>query len=189
MPIARLVAIRPRFGAGRRGTAFTGFLLLLAVVLFMVATPAGAVQPDEMLADPGLEARARNLSRELRCMVCQNQSIDDSEAPLARDLRILVRERLKAGDTDRQVLDFLTARYGEFVLLKPPLAWHTALLWLAPAGVLLAGIVVLVVLRRRMRGEKASHEPPLSACEQERLAGLLAADGREPGGKGGAGSR
>src|SRR5205085_2361846 len=96
MPIARLVAIRPRFVAGRGGTTFSGLLLLLAVLLFVVATPAWAVQPDEMLADSGLEARARNLSRELRCMVCQNQSIDDSEAPLARDLRLLVRERLKA---------------------------------------------------------------------------------------------
>jgi cytochrome c-type biogenesis protein CcmH len=184
MPIARLVAIRPRFGAGRGGTRFSGFLLLLAVLLFVVATPAWAVQPDEMLADLGLEARARNLSRELRCMVCQNQSIDDSEAPLARDLRLLVRERLKAGDTDRQVLDFLTARYGEFVLLKPPLAWHTAPLWLAPAGVLLAGIVFLVLSRGRRRGQTAGHEPPLSACEQERLAGLLAADGTEPAGTG-----
>ena len=91
-----------------------------------------AVQPDEVLPDPTLEARARALSKELRCMVCQNQSIDDSDAPLARDLRILVRERLKAGDSDQQVLDFLVARYGEFVLLRPRLHWHTALLWLGP---------------------------------------------------------
>src|SRR6266487_1652359 len=107
------------------------FLGLLAIAMFIVlqfATVAVAVQPDEVLADPKLEARARALSRELRCMVCQNQSIDDSDAPLARDLRILVRERLKAGDGDAQVLDFLTARYGEFVLLRPPLGWHTALL-------------------------------------------------------------
>ena len=98
-----------------------------------------AVQPDEILPDPALEARARTLSRELRCMVCQNQSIDDSDAPLARDLRLLVRERLKAGDSDAQVLDFLIARYGQFVLLKPRFGWDTALLWLAPAGVLLVG--------------------------------------------------
>ena len=97
------------------------------------------MQPDEILADPALETRARDLSRELRCMVCQNQSIDDSDAPLARDLRLLVRERLKAGDSDGQVLDFLTARYGEFVLLKPRFGWDTALLWLAPAAVLLLG--------------------------------------------------
>ncbi len=98
-----------------------------------------AVQPDEMLADPALEARARALSKELRCMVCQNQSIDDSDAPLARDLRLLVRERLQAGDSDQQVLDFLVARYGEFVLLKPRFAWHTALLWLVPAVVFVIG--------------------------------------------------
>ena len=98
------------------------------------APRALAVQPDEVLSDPALEARARALSKELRCMVCQNQSIDDSDAPLASDLRVLVRERLKAGDSDRQVIDFLVARYGEFVLLKPRFNWHTALLWLAPAG-------------------------------------------------------
>src|SRR5579862_2617984 len=92
-----------------------------------------AVQPDEILKDPALEARARVLSRELRCMVCQNQSIEDSEAPLARDLRILVRERLSKADSDPQVVDFLVARYGEFVLLKPRFEWHTALLWLTPA--------------------------------------------------------
>src|SRR5262252_8592806 len=113
------------------------FALALAVVSWVV--PAHAVQPDEMLADPALEQRARTLSRELRCMVCQNQSIDDSDAPLARDLRILVRDRLKAGDSDRQVLDFLVDRYGQFVLLRPRLGWDTALLWLAPIGVLLIG--------------------------------------------------
>ena len=100
--------------------------------------PVLAVQPDEILSDAALEARARALSRDLRCMVCQNQSIDDSDAPLARDLRLLVRERLKAGDSDAQVLDFLTARYGQFVLLKPRLGWDTVLLWGAPAAVLLA---------------------------------------------------
>src|SRR6266404_528269 len=119
--------------------------LLTAVLIGLSAlsVPAFAVQPDEILADPVLETRARSLSKELRCMVCQNQSIDDSDAPLARDLRILVRERLTAGDSDRQVLDFLTARYGEFVLLKPLLAWHTAVLWLAPPAVLLLGALVL----------------------------------------------
>ena len=109
------------------------FLLALALVALAVAAPARAVQPDEMLRDPALEARARNLSRELRCMVCQNQSIDDSDAPLARDLRILVRDRLKAGDDDKHVLDFLTARYGDFVLLKPRVSWRTAALWGTPA--------------------------------------------------------
>ena len=96
-----------------------------------------AVQPDEVLANPKLEARARALSQELRCMVCQNESIDNSDAPLAHDLRVLVRQRIKAGDSDQQVLDFLVARYGEFVLLKPPFNWHTALLWLLTPLVLL----------------------------------------------------
>src|SRR6188768_3481413 len=115
-------------------------LAAIALVLAAIASSSSlAVQPEEMLRDPALEARARELSRELRCMVCQNQSIDDSEAPLARDLRLLVRERLTAGDSDAQVLDFLTARYGQFVLLKPPFGWDTALLWFAPAVVLLIG--------------------------------------------------
>src|SRR5205085_3157294 len=113
--------------------------LLFVVVLLVAAPNAWAVQPDEVLPDAGLEARARALSKELRCMVCQNQSIDDSDAPLAKDLRVLVRERLVAGDTDRQVIDFLVARYGEFVLLRPRWSSHTALLWLAPAGVLIVG--------------------------------------------------
>ncbi|MGA7485697.1 MAG: cytochrome c-type biogenesis protein [Xanthobacteraceae bacterium] len=125
--------------------------LFLIVLLTSIAAPAFAVEPDEMLSDPALEVRARALSKELRCMVCQNQSIDDSEAPLARDLRILVRERLQAGDSDRQVIDFLVARYGEFVLLRPRFSWHTALLWLAPAAVLLIGACVLLVLARRYR--------------------------------------
>jgi cytochrome c-type biogenesis protein CcmH len=135
------------------------------------------VQPDEILSDKALESRARTLSSELRCMVCQNQSIDDSDAPLARDLRLLVRERLKAGDSDTQVLDFLTARYGQFVLLKPRFGWDTALLWLAPAGVLLAGVWGLVALLRRNRPGRPSspdvEEPGLTAVERGRLAQLL----------------
>ena len=160
---------------------------LVAIAVFIVlqfATAAVAVQPDEMLAEPKLEARARALSRELRCMVCQNQSIDDSEAPLARDLRILVRERLQAGDSDAQVLDFLTARYGEFVLLKPPLTWHTALLWLAPSGVLMLGMVTLIMAgRRRMAGPTGAAgaaEPALTASEEERLGRLLGSQPRGP---------
>src|SRR6188768_1138865 len=112
--------------------------ILFVLITALVASGAHAVQPDEVLSNPALESRARELSRELRCMVCQNQSIDDSDAPLARDLRLLVRERLTAGDSDAQVLDFLTARYGQFVLLKPHFGWDTLLLWLAPVGVLLA---------------------------------------------------
>ena len=108
---------------------FRAFIVALSM---LGAYSAHAVQPDEVLPDTALETRARNLSRELRCMVCQNQSIDDSDAPLARDLRLLVRERLKAGDSDTQILDFLVARYGDFVLLKPRFTCHTALLWLLP---------------------------------------------------------
>src|ERR1051325_10874167 len=113
--------------------------LQIAVIAaaLLAAGPAHGLHPDEILPNPALEARARNLSRELRCMVCQNQSIDDSDAPLARDLRILVRDRLKAGDEDKQVLDFLTARYGDFVLLKPRFSWRTAALWGTPAALLL----------------------------------------------------
>jgi cytochrome c-type biogenesis protein CcmH len=123
------------------------WLALLAVSLALLSAPvAHSVQPDEILSDPSLEARARGISKELRCMVCQNQSIDDSDAPLARDLRLLVRDRLKGGDSDQQVLDFLVARYGNFVLLKPPFNWHMALLWLAAGGVA-GGALVLVLTR------------------------------------------
>jgi len=134
---------------------------------------AHAVQPDEILPDPTLEARARALSHDLRCMVCQNQSIDDSDAPLARDLRILVRERLTAGDSDRQVLDFLVARYGEFVLLKPRFASHTALLWATPVVLLVGGALALVALARRRRIAGGAAER-LSPQEQARIAELAA---------------
>ena len=150
---------------------------VLAVVLAGIG-PSRAVQPDEVLPDAALEARARDLSRELRCMVCQNQSIDDSDAPLARDLRLLVRERLKAGDSDAQVLDFLTARYGQFVLLKPRFGWDTALLWLAPAVVLLVGAGALIALLRRRRNASAVPEldqPALTEAERRRLAALVEA--------------
>src|SRR4051795_7007971 len=138
---------------------FLGLLLAASCVL---AAPAFAVQPDEILSDPALETRARVLSQELRCMVCQNQSIDDSNAPLARDLRLLVRERLKAGDSDAQVLDFLTARYGQFVLLKPRFGWDTALLWGAPAGVLLVGGLAIVLALRRRKDLSAPVTTPLT---------------------------
>jgi cytochrome c-type biogenesis protein CcmH len=154
-------------------------LLRHALVVLALLSPAAAwaVQPDEVLSDPALEARARVLSKELRCMVCQNQSIDDSAAPLARDLRVLVRERLTGGDSDQQVLDFLVARYGEFVLLKPPFAWHTALLWLGPPGLLIAGaLMLLLTARRRSRSEvsRAGREVEvLTPAEEARLAGLM----------------
>src|SRR5262245_51925525 len=155
----------------RAGRTLRWLLLALAC---LAAVPALAVQPDEILADPALETRARELSRELRCMVCQNQSIDDSDAPLARDLRLLVRERLKAGDSNGEVLDFLTARYGQFVLLKPRFAWETAVLWLAPLAVLLLGALgLLSMLRRPSRAHAPATEPPLSEAERARLSALL----------------
>ena len=114
--------------------------ILAGLAIGLTALPAGAVAPDEILDDPVLEQRARDLSANLRCMVCQNQSIDDSDAPLAKDLRVLVRERLVAGDTNAEVIDYLVARYGEFVLLKPRFSWNTILLWaVAPLGLLLGG--------------------------------------------------
>jgi cytochrome c-type biogenesis protein CcmH len=149
----------------------------LLVLLLVLAAPAWAVQPDEILQDPALEARARELSRDLRCMVCQNQSIDDSDAPLARDLRILVRERLQAGDSNRQVIDFLVARYGEFVLLNPRFTGHTALLWLLPPTLLAIGIAVVIVGARRRAGATtavAADAPALTPEEQARLAALQA---------------
>ena len=137
---------------------------------------AHAVQPDEILKDPALEARARALSKELRCMVCQNQSIDDSDAPLARDLRILVRERLTAGDSDEKVLAFLTDRYGAFVLLKPQFNAETAVLWLAPLIVLLAGGFGLVAFLRRRRvvtPAAVGEGDRLTPAEQARITELL----------------
>jgi cytochrome c-type biogenesis protein CcmH len=145
--------------------AVTAWLALAAM------QPAVAVQPDEILKDPALETRARALSRELRCLVCQNQSIDDSDADLARDLRLLVRERLTAGDSDEQVTDFLVARYGEFVLLRPRF-WHNAPLWMTPVAALIAGaIAIFVALRRRRAAPTAA--APLSAEEERRLAEVI----------------
>lgn len=145
-------------------------ILLLALTL---AAPAMAVQPDEILADPGLEARAREISKELRCLVCQNESIDDSNADLARDLRLLVRERLTAGDTDAEVLDYLVERYGEFVLLKPRFSVANAMLWMAGPLVFLAGLAVIVVHLRRRKPRAVSREAPLSAEEQAALGRVL----------------
>jgi cytochrome c-type biogenesis protein CcmH len=119
-----------------------------------------------------LEARAREISHDLRCMVCQNQSIDDSEAPLARDLRLLVRERLKAGDSDSQVVDFMVARYGEFVLLKPRMNWHTALLWGAPLAILIAGLLAIGFSVLRRSAATPAPEPALSEAERLKLAAI-----------------
>ena len=153
-------------------------LRLMAIAAVVLAIAAGglrgnsalAVQPDEVLQDAALETRARVLSRELRCMVCQNQSIDDSDAPLARDLRLLVRERLQAGDSDKKVLDFLVSRYGEFVLLKPRFAWHNAILWGAPLLVLFVGVIALLANARR---RAKSTVPPLAEDEEKRLHDLV----------------
>lgn len=150
----------------------------ILVTLTLLAAPhhALAVQPDEILSDPALEARARALSQGLRCMVCQNQSIDDSNAPLARDLRLIVRERLKEGDSDRQVIDYLVARYGEFVLLKPRLALHTALLWFGPPALLLGGALALLLIARRRTGPEGQvklESGKLTSAEEARLAQLL----------------
>ena len=146
-----------------------GFLLLLAALL--TAPALYAVQIDEILTDPTLESRARAISAELRCMVCQNQSIDDSEAPLARDLRLLVRERLKAGDSDSQVIDFMVARYGEFVLLKPRLAWHTALLWVTPPLVLVLGLAMISLPTRR-RAAVVREPAGLTDAERTKLEAI-----------------
>ena len=157
--------------------------LLLLLGALTAVHQASAVQPDEILADPAQEARARALSRHLRCMVCQNQSIDDSDAPLARELRLLVRERLQAGDSDRQVLDFLVQRYGEFVLLQPRLSARTILLWGAPPVLLLGGgIALLLLVRRRSRNGLGDSRVPqggaLTAAEEARLRGLIRPDER-----------
>ncbi|MBI5318934.1 cytochrome c-type biogenesis protein [Bradyrhizobium sp.] len=154
-------------------------VILALALTVMAGSPARAVQPDEIMADPVKEGRARELSKELRCMVCQNQSIDDSDAPLARDLRLLVRERISAGDSDSQVIDFLVARYGEFVLLKPRFNPHTVLLWLLPPLALMGGGIALWVYSNRRQRTGQSGEDALMKLtpeEEKRLERLLAAE-------------
>jgi cytochrome c-type biogenesis protein CcmH len=151
--------------------------LAILFALAVIAAPAAhAVLPDEVMADPGKEARARDLSRELRCMVCQNQSIDDSEAPLARDLRLLVRERIAAGDSDNQVIDFLVARYGEFVLLKPRFERQTWLLWLIPPFALFGGGMALWIYSRRRAHGEVGEPAALTREEEARLAALVSGE-------------
>jgi cytochrome c-type biogenesis protein CcmH len=146
---------------------------VLVMLALLGATPLYAVQVDEILPDPALETRAREISHELRCMVCQNQSIDDSEAPLARDLRLLVRERLKAGDSDSQVVDFMVARYGEFVLLKPRVSWHTAILWGAPLTILIVGLFAIgFSVLRRPAGPPLPEVAKLSEGERQKLSAI-----------------
>jgi cytochrome c-type biogenesis protein CcmH len=146
--------------------------LLPLLLSTLIALPALAVQPGEELSDKAQERRAREISAGLRCLVCQNQSIDDSDAPLARDLRRIVRERISAGDTDLAVRDFVVTRYGEFVLMKPPFGWHTALLWIGPFLVLMAGAGGLLMWRRRANATPMD-TPPLSAEEREKLERLV----------------
>jgi len=148
--------------------------LLIAALFLLSAFPAFAVNPDEVLADPALEARARALSAELRCMVCQNQSIDDSNAELARDLRLLVRERLKNGDSDEAVIDYVVSRYGEFVLLNPRVRGETLLLWGAPLVLFLAGATAMVLFVRRRGGRPTG--TPLSEAEKSELERALKND-------------
>jgi cytochrome c-type biogenesis protein CcmH len=155
------------------------FFVLMVTFAPMVAL---AVQPDEIMSDPAQEARARALSRELRCMVCQNQSIDDSDAPLARDLRLLVREQIAAGKNDQQVMDFLVDRYGEFVLLKPRVEGHTLILWLVSPLLLIGGGAALWLYNRR-RNQTANQQPSgaveLTPDEKARLDRLMSADSSE----------
>jgi cytochrome c-type biogenesis protein CcmH len=146
-------------------------LLLFALLLSFVSV-AHAVEPDEKLADPALEARARALTAELRCVVCQNQSVDDSDAPLAKDIRVLVRERIQAGDTDQQAIDYIVARYGRFVLLKPPLSGDTLLLWFGPGVLLILGLALAYFYMRRLsRGLEAPK--PLSAAEEDAVKRII----------------
>ena len=157
---------------------WTAGLALAAFATF--AAPAAAVEPDEILDDPALEQRARSLSEEIRCVVCQNESIDSSNAEIAHELRVLVRERLVAGDSDQEVLDYLVARYGDFVLLRPPMKPTTYLLWFGPFAVLLLGGLGVFVYFRHLRAAPAM-PPPLSAEEEARVAQMLAEEsGEEP---------
>ena len=151
--------------------------VLLALLASVLSAPVDAVEPDEILADPGLENRARVISKQLRCLVCQNQSIDDSDAPLARDLRIVVRERLTSGASDDEVIRFVAERYGDFVLLSPPFKAKTYALWLGPAAILLIGAVAVVAFLRRRRIAVPGDVAPLSEPDRARLDRLLDRDG------------
>ena len=159
---------------GTLGNLALALLVALAtpgVFLFSVS-PAAAVEPSEMLKDPVLEARARDISSGLRCLVCQNESIDESTAELARDLRVLVRTRLTAGDTNQQVVDYIVSRYGDFVLLKPPFKFITYALWFGPLILLVIGLLVGVMFVRRIRG-KADKQTPLTIDEEARLKAIM----------------
>ena len=157
-----------------RRQSWRQYLAMATILVAAHIAPAAAVTPDEMLRDPAMEARARVLSQELRCVVCQNQSIDDSNAPLAHDLRVLLRDRLSAGDSDQQAMDYIVARYGNFVLLKPPMHMNTLMLWIGPAlFLLLAGLGFIRYIRIRAADQSIENSTSFSASEQERLDALL----------------
>ena len=160
---------RARWVAGSR-PAMT--ILRAAFAFTLALASAHAVEPDEVLADPVLEARARAVTQELRCVVCQNQSVDDSDAPLARDIRVLVRERIAGGDSDAQARDFVVARYGDFVLLRPPLKPETLLLWLGPGLLLVGGLALAWVYVRRV-GRTSAAVQPLTASEEDDVRRIL----------------
>ena len=149
-------------------------ITVLSLLLFV--TPALAIQPDEILNDTVLEERARVISKELRCLVCQNQSIDDSDAPLARDLRVLVRERLQAGESDKEVINFVVDRYGDFVLLRPPIKASTLVLWLSPVAALFVGIFLLLTWFRKQKQFVPVQAKPLSNEEKEKLQAAFKRD-------------
>ena len=149
--------------------------LLLVLLFCVLSVPASAVQPDEILKDPTLEARAREVGKELRCLVCQNQAISESHAPLARDLRVVLRERIAAGDSDTAALDYMVQRYGDWVLLDPPFKMKTLILWLGPLIILIPGLIIVFVFLRRRSSPlaTASVAPALDTAEQEELKRAL----------------
>lgn len=156
-------------------------LLIVALALMMISLEAKAVEPDEIMSDPALENRAREVSKDLRCVVCQNQSIDDSNSGLAKKMRILVRERIAKGDSNQEVKDYLVSRYGDFVLLKPPVKGKTMVLWFGPAALVLIGLVGIIFYYRRRANvtPQAAGAAPLDAAEQARLDALLKEEGTE----------
>jgi cytochrome c-type biogenesis protein CcmH len=181
-PILKCLRDRAAHTLARPSRGFRCRTLVKVATVLLVAAPytsVWAVTPDEMLSDPKLEARARAISAELRCVVCQNQSIDDSNAPLAHDLRVLLRERLAAGDTDQQSMDYLVARYGNFVLLKPPLQWDTLMLWVGPGLFLLLSLLAYARYFRKPAVVQFVESSAFSAMEQERLDALLNRRGSE----------
>lgn len=156
-------------------------IIMMAAALLIWATPAPAVEPDEIMDDPALEARAREVSKDLRCVVCQNQSIDDSDSGIAKKMRVLVRERIAKGDSNQEVKDYLVSRYGDFVLLKPPMKAKTLVLWFGPALMVIIGLVGIIFYYRRRNAQAAQNQAaaPLSAKEQARLDALLKEEGNE----------